>query len=222
MPNVLMTMADGGYKRIGQDFTFRPMQEYAERNGFDFYNFDTLSTDRQYAWQWMDCVRRLLDRYDRLFFVSVDCIIAPNATNVLNFPAGTFYGFDELPFDDAPLNEGIGLKIWEHAMADWPDEFPLSKDYPKFLYNTGLMLVDKSHQPLFAPVSNETDHGMMDMSVLNFRLYKYRMKHKDLYPNIFNASHLPGADKSQFLHVMWQKGSKYDAVKEWASRMGYK
>jgi hypothetical protein len=225
MHSVLFTLADRDYVRIGNDFTFSLMKEYASKFGLDFVNADKFDHDRPYSWQAMEMWHDLLDEYDRLLMVSVDAIIAPDAINVLDFPVGTFYGIDEYPFDDAPLNEGYCKKIWEHARAEWSDEFDESEDHPGFLYNTGLFLCDKSHQKLFAPVSKELNHGLQDMSALNMHLWKYGMRHLDLRPEVFNASHLwfnenqrPGVA----LHVMHQEPlSKYDGVKMYMKKMGY-
>lgn len=225
--SILATFAYGDYLRIGE-ITFPQMRQYASNFGLDFHHIDWMEPGRMPSWFWMGQIHDLLDEYDRVFFVSVDCIVRPDAMNVLELPTGVFYGFDELPFDDAPLNEGIGLKIWEHAMADWPDEFAENTDYPKHLYNTGVILVDKSHQKLFAPVSNETDHGMQEMGLINMRIHKYGMAHRDLYPDVFNASHMWKEEHPtpSVLHIMhygklYDAASKVDGIQRFMPKMGY-
>lgn len=217
--NALVTMAiSDEYKAIGE-ITFPLLRDYAARCGLEFYNIDALSGHTLPVWERMAHLFTLLAVYERILVAEVDVIVSPAARNVMELlPVGTFYGFDEYPFDSEHCE-----KCWLSAMDVWPDEFLPSRDFPKHLYNTGLMLVDQSHRALFAPVSAEIDHGMVDMAVVNMRLHKYGMAHRDVRPSVFNASHLwePGQPAPDFLHVMWQARTKMDGVKEFLPRMGW-
>ena len=224
--NVIVTLAVGDYLRWGNELTLPLIREYAEKYGWDFILIDHLTRAGNYAdyiWETFEYFYELLGTYDRLFSVSVDCIVRPDARDVATLPTGVFYGMDELPVDTDPHNRHCGKKIWEYAFDNWSDEFPTTSNVPKHLYNTAPMLVDRSHRELFRKPSKEPSHGMLEMALVNMRLHKYGMKHQDLRPEWFNAAHIWFADQPMpdLLHVMWQHGTKEDAVKSFLPMMGY-
>lgn len=133
--NALVTMAiSDEYKAIGE-VTFPLLRDYAARCGLEFYNIDALSGHTLPVWERMAHLFTLLAVYERILVAEVDVIVSPAARNVMELlPVGTFYGFDEYPFDSEHCE-----KCWLSAMDVWPDEFLPSRDFPKHLYNTGLM-----------------------------------------------------------------------------------
>lgn len=221
--NVITTLAVGDYLRWGERLTLPKIRAYADKYGWDFVLVDQLKRQghgySDYVWDMLERQYELLGKYDRLFNIPIDCIIKPDARDVLDYmPAGTYYGFDEYPF----ATDKVGL-TWSYARDVWSAEFGSVEGNPTYLYNTGPMLVDKSLRELFAPVRNEIDHGMMEMAVVNMRLYKYRMSHKDVRPEFFNASNIwiEGQPVPDFLHVMWFDGQKEQGVESFLPRMGW-
>lgn len=226
MTEVIVTLAVGEYLKWGNDLTIPKIRAYAEKYGWDFVLIDHVDRGNKmsdFVWEGVAWFYELLGRYDRLLSIPVDCIVNPNARDILQLPTGIFYGMDELPVDTDPRNMHYGKKVWEYAMDVWPDEFPQSKNVPKHLYNTGPMLVDRSHRELFKKPSNEIDHGMLEMALVNMRLQKYGMVHKDLRPEWFNMANawFPTQVAPAFLHVMWQDGTKQEMIKQFFPLMGY-
>ena len=225
--NVLVTLAVGEYLRWGNELTLPKIRDYAEKYGWDFVLIDHLERSANnysdYVWEAVAWIYELLGKYDRLLSIPVDCIIKPDARDILSLSTGVFYGMDELPYDTSPLDWHYGKTIWEYAKTEWADEFSQITDIPKHLYNTGPMLVDRSHKELFRKPSAEPNYGMLEMALVNMRLHKYGMAHKDLRPEWFNASNMwfAGQPVPQMLHLMWQSGSKEEAVRMFLPMMGY-
>jgi hypothetical protein len=185
--NALVTMAiSDEYKAIGA-LTFPLLKAYADKYGLDYYNIDTPRASPKHAcpaWERF-ALYELLEKYDRIIHAEVDVIVSPTARDILGLlPPGVFYSLDEYAFD--PLQ---AEPCWVAAMEAWGDEFPMSRDYPKFLYNSGLCIVDKLHREMFAPARWETDHGMIEMAMMNMRLHKHGWAHQDVRPDYLNASH---------------------------------
>lgn len=219
-PNLIISLAFGPYREWGEQLTLPLMRDYAGRCHADFYLVDTLSRpERPYPWEMMEQMYGALGDYERLLCVPVDGIIKRDARDVFALlPPGTYYGFDEYPFDPCQCKP-----CWLYAQDMWPDEFPRSTDFPKHLYNTGPMLVDQSLRELFKGVSNEVEHGMVEMAVVNMRLHQWHVPHKDVRPEVFNASHIwfDGQPVPDILHVMWSDLPKREAVLAWLPKMGW-
>lgn len=228
MSKVITVLAVGDYLRWGNILTLPKIREYATEYGWDFFLVDHLQRPFtgywDYVWEMVGVFYELLGRYDRLLSIPVDSIIKPNARDISQLPTRVFYGMDELPIDTDPHNMHYGKKIWEYAMDVWPDEFPVTQDVPKHLYNTGPMLVDSSHRELFKRPSIEPTHGMLEMSLVNMRLHKYGMVHQDLRPGWFNSAHawFPNQPRPDFLHCIWvHPNPKEEIVKAFMPLMGY-
>ena len=216
MTNALMTMAlSPEYKELGKR-TFPLMQEYASKYNLDFV---ACMVDRRpgrtFGWNRMDCLRSLLEIYERIIQIEVDVIVNPAARDVLSLlPEGVFYGFDAIDYDPLRCEP-----CWLHAYDDWPNEFKPGDGYPGFMYNAGAMIVDKSHRALFAPTENELDHGMVEQAVVNMRLHKLGMRHKNV-PDVIRLSYTwTDQPKPDFLAISWQQGSKADGVAVFWDRM---
>lgn len=221
MKRVIVTLAFGEYLRWGEELTLPKIRAYAERYGWDFLLQNSLQRHTggysDYVWTMFEVIHQLLSVYDRLFCVPVDCIIKPDARDLLPaMPGGTFYGFDEYA-----ITPGNAQWVWDYAFANWSKEFPRSEDVPRHLYNTGPMVVDRSHLPLFAPPENEPTDGMMEMALVNMRLHKYGMAHRDMKPEWFNATNMLDGVFPDFLHVMGHDGTKESGVRKFLPLMGW-
>jgi len=165
-------------------------------------------------------IHNILGSYDRMIFAHVDVILHKDASYILALiPPGKFYGFNEYPFDPSNCS-----KFLKECRQEHPEE--LQDDlFAPIMFNSGLYVCDKEHREVFASPKFETAQGMLEMSLMNRRLDKLGLAHEDKSPNYFNLSHEwekgYGKFAPSFLHVMWQKSSKYYEVKRFMPRMGW-
>lgn len=220
MKQALVTMAlSDEYKRIGNDFTFPIMEDYCKRYGLDFVYIDHLKKSRSFSWERLVWMYDILSEYDRVIHAEVDVIIAKDARNILSLlPPGTFYGIDEAAPDlDVNVYCEKALRLAEEAHGEKRTRSET------VMYNSGVFVCDSMHRDVFRPAQNEMAGDMQEMGLMNVRVAG--LPHKDVSPDFINLSnewengHRPG--KPDFLHIAWQKGSKYDEVKRFMGKMGW-
>lgn len=225
MKAALVTMAFTEDRlRSGEELTFPRMREYANRHKMDFVLLTKTkrSPTLGHIWDWerADWLYDLLFQYQRILHTEDDVILRKDAEDVSDLPFGTFYGFDNAPFNLAETR-----RCWHQAQKTWV-EF---RDFPpmQHLYNNGMFVVDFSMQSLFAPTDIEPYNDNSDqtrdshwkgMGLMNARLHAlgYSSSHR---PDLFGLSYLLAEPKPSFLHVLWQESSKEEAVRHFVDKM---
>ena len=217
MKQALVTMAlSEEYKRIGYDMTFPIMEAYCLRYGLDFVNIDHCKrrhdTENCAAWERLIWMYKLLEKYDRVIHAEVDVILARDARDILEIlPPGTFYGFDEATRDHDRCETFL-----RRAELEQGESRPVQQT---LMYNSGAFVCDKKHREMFRLAANEQATDMIEMALMNLRLTAFR--HKDVSPDFINLSYELGDKRPDLLHIAWEPGSKYDAVKRFMGRMGW-
>jgi len=210
--------------KMGEELTFPRMRVYAKKYGMDFIIIKKCKRSPTlgdiFDWERADWLYDLLFQYRRLIHMDDDVIVRQDAEDISDLPFGTFYGFDNAPFNPAEVR-----RCWHQAQSTW-HEF---RDFPpmQHLYNNGMFVVDSSLQLLFAPTDAEPYNVNSDqtreshykgMGILNARLHAlgYSSSYR---PDLFGVSYQHPKPSPSFLHVLWQDGSKQEAVKHFIEEM---
>lgn len=220
MKTALVTMAlTPDRELMGDDLTFPQMRYYAERCGMDFILINEVWRDRalgdMWDWERNDNLFRLLTEYDRVLHLEDDVIVCDSTVDVSVLPLGTFYGFDNAPFNPPEV-----MRCQHQADLTWAKY--ARKGMMRHLFNTGMFVCDQSHRELFAPVSPEPCNVNSDQSkpshwkgqgLLAQRMHYYgtSVEHR---PDLFGFSYLKPDPMPSFIHVLWDNQPKYKAVRE--------
>ena len=160
------------------------MQEYAARCNARFLpivqpRFESFGSGRHTyeKFQLFD----LLTQYDRIAFIDNDILVQRNAPNLFEIvPPGTLGAVAEEEFDQVPIHKRITQE--ELGAIDWTRPY----------FNAGMMVLSRSHKPLFDPhypgikrwATDEvrTKYGLIgnDQPYFNYRVNQMDLPFMDL------------------------------------------
>jgi hypothetical protein len=187
--NAVVTLCLGERYESIAELTHPTLRDYADRIGAEFVVLKERQFPSAPAGYEKLQLGRLLDGFERIIFLDTDLIVRPDMPDLFRFiPEGWFGAFDEGAYLDRrgclpDLSTRLGLGI--HQAARWGSRY----------YNTGVMVLDRSHRDLFRIPSEFHDH-FGEQTYLNLMLNRYapldfiknlgpaynRMSHMDAIP----------------------------------------
>lgn len=214
--NAIVTLSIGDYYDKMGKFTIPLMKIYAKKCNVDFmcikkpYVFKKYGLPSRYdKFQ----IFNLLDCYDRICFIDNDVLVSLDSPNIFDIvPLGYFGAANEEKFsksisDKAQTNEVLGN-------IDWI--------YPYF--NSGVMVIDKTHKKMFNPSSPElriwalglykNAHGEdgADQAYLNYYVNFFKFPFFDIgykfnHTRVITKTHTRFS--SYFIHYAGSSGHRY-------------
>ena len=140
----VVTLANGEHGRAMAELSVPIFEQYAQKIGADFHVIQL--DDLKYPLSAKFRIADYLDYYDRLIFLDIDIILAPDCPDLFQIvPAGSVGMHDDGPFV-------VGNGEW--IQTEW-DELCDSQGIPRIsasvCYNTGVVVCDRSHKGMWQP-----------------------------------------------------------------------
>lgn len=182
--NLVVTVVSGGnYQKLAA-ISVPPMLAYAERIGADFHSLtERGSQDAPANWEKMR-LKSLLEKYERIIFIDADILVKPSAPNLFDaVPTGKLGMLNEAAYRPPtvfkPMYEG-----WVRKMATKNGiPMPALTEY----FNTGVIVMDRSHAGLFDLPAVLVSEGMKDQDWFNLMIHRHQflMEHLPVILNWF-------------------------------------
>lgn len=187
------------------------MRQYASQIKADLVTLeDRRFNDRPPHWEKMR-IREVLDVYDRVTWVDVDVIIHPKAPSIFDAcPIGCFGAFDE-------------GKVFVDRVDDLGREasfygIPLQPTRRFTYFNSGVMVMDKSHAGIFVqPARTMPNSPMHDQSYLNLQLQATDSPFVDLTSRWNGLHSVHGRGDRRSLWTVHYAG--YPKTADWVDRV---
>lgn len=194
MKKAIVTGAFGErYVRMAE-VTFPTMRAYAERIGAEFHALDK----RVYAepatphWEKLQ-LRRFVEKYDRTLWFDADIAVRDDTPDLFGIvPTGLLGAWDEAPFGP-----------WDYPsfISRWSALSRLGKaDYPGLHFNTGVMVLDRSHLSLFQDPPEFPGYDLLwDQGWLNYLFALRRMSFFEITPRFNHMFIAPGERRESYI-----------------------
>ncbi len=159
MKKAIVTLACGRFfEQLGR-LTHPTMAAYAEKTGADFLVWRDFAGYTMPHYKKLD-LARMLDEYDRVLYVDTDIIIRDDAPDLFELvPIDSLGILDESPYYDRAAAMTAYLVDNGFPPGEWDGRY----------YNTGVMVLSRSHRSLFVRPAVERDH-FWEQSYLNLRI----------------------------------------------------
>jgi ADP-heptose:LPS heptosyltransferase len=165
--NLILTIAIGeDYERMSK-LTHPSIKSYAHKINADYLCIDkTNLSETSPHWEKFQ-IYDLLDKYDRIIYFDTDLIIRDDCENLFEIvPDGELGMFNEAPFTNRSMELMIDIcKKYGITLPDWNGKY----------YNSGVMVISKTHQKLFKKPEKEY-FSFYEQSYLNMMIAHLKIK----------------------------------------------
>jgi lipopolysaccharide biosynthesis glycosyltransferase len=148
------------YRRIAA-ISHPPMKQYARAIGADFIDLGSVRIPHAPSPHWKKlALHDILGRYDRAVYFDTDILIRRDCPDLFQVVPSAKVGV---------LDEGKRIDR-QDAMVEAVAKYRHPVRWCGTYYNTGVMVLSRSHRGLFAPPARMIQTGMYEQSLLNLRL----------------------------------------------------
>lgn len=144
--NIIITICIGDDCEKISKLTHPLMEAYAERIGADFLKITETSCSTPH-WEKFIAIHALLNKYKRILYLDTDLIIRKDCPNLFDLvPEHKLGAFNEAPFTDGRA----------YALTKASEDYKVRlKNWNGKYYNTGVLVVSRSHKYLFVKPEKE-------------------------------------------------------------------
>jgi hypothetical protein len=159
-----------------------PMLVYAERIGADFLSLTGGGLkDVSASWEKLR-LKALLEKYEQVIFIDADILVKPTAPNLFDIvPTGQLGMVNEAAYRPP----GVFKPVYEC----WVGEMAAANQIPMpvltMYFNTGVIVMDRTHLGLFDPPTIYVSKGMKDQDWFNLMIHRHKFQMVNL-PVVFN------------------------------------
>lgn len=166
---LVLTIAVGEvYKQMGE-YTHPTIEKYAERIGADFMVLDESNSTSPH-WEKFQ-IFHLLNQYERILYLDTDLIVRDDCPNLFEVVPVNFLGL----FNEALFTDGRSISMYE-VCRDYETTLP---DWNGAYYNTGVMVISRSHKYLFKKPDKEV-FNFYEQGYLNLKISQMEINVFDL------------------------------------------
>lgn len=159
--NAVVTICIGDeYKKISK-FTHPLIKSYAERIRAEFVVLDKISMSKTSPHWEKFSIFHLLNKYERILYLDTDLIVRSDCPNLFDIvPSSKLGAFNEAPFTEKRYGSLIqACNDYDVKLKDWNGKY----------YNTGVMVVSRTHKYLFKKPEKESfnfyEQGYLNMVI---------------------------------------------------------
>ena len=166
--------------------TWPAMQSYSQRIGADFIPF----RERKFVkttphWEKLQ-VGAVLADYDRVLWLDVDTLVRPDTPSLFEVvPIGTVGAYDE-----------SFSKYWDYPnfFVEWSRLSGMpAAEYKGYHFNTGVLVVDRSHRELFETPPVFADYNVLwEQTYLNYGVARGNIPYLDITAKFNHMYNSPG------------------------------
>ena len=156
MKKLIVTMVFRDVYKAFSEITFPLIEKYAKKCGADI---EIVSPWKEYRDNRSQLkLYSCLERYDRVMFVDIDCVVSEDTPNLFDIVPYGSIGIRRYPHIDGHLELFTGKKKYQSTKV-------LKFDYPNYVfYNCGFYLLDKTHLPIVRKFTDKIIHKFLNIN----------------------------------------------------------